>query len=256
MKTNSAITGFIRFAFLTGTAVVLCTAGALMVHRYTLWISRSQTFLIQKIGVNGNDLVSEKEILRLGEIPERGNIWRVNLRESEKKIEANPFIRNAVVSRHFPNAVSIRIEEKKPIVLLNAGGMFYSIDQNGILLPAKSGKLYELPIVSSRLPGSIRTGQSVGDPSVIQCLDFIRLVLVKRSELYAEVSEMVYSASEGLTVYTRRKGVPVHLGRDGYERKIRYLEAFLSEWSRNPNRSSIDYLDLRFEGQVVLGIGA
>lgn len=256
MKMNSALDGFVRFVFSVLAGAALCVAVFLAVRGYRTWIKTSPSFHVHRIAVTGNDLVSERDVLKLAGIPKGRSIWSLKLENSEQRIEANPFVQRAVVARRFPDGIWIRIEEKKPLVLLNAGGRLFSVDGNGILLPARSGKLYELPVVSSSLPRGVKPGQPILEESVIRCVDFVKLTLEKRPDLYPEISELVFDRSVGLTVYTRKKGVPVRMGADANERKIRILEAFLAEWNTNPEYSNVDYVDLRYEGQVVLGMGA
>jgi cell division protein FtsQ len=247
--------GFLRLFLLAAGGFAACAAFFLVSRNYSRWIDSSKSFQVRRIDVEGNDLVAEKDILKLAAIRPSGNIWQIDLRGAEKRIEANPFVQNAVVARYFPDVLSIRIEEKKPIALFNAGGRFFTVDSGGILLPAKAGKLYELPVVASVSPGPLRLGRKVQNGSVAQCLSLVKLILAERPELYSEVSEIT-AGDDGLVVYTRKEGVPVRMGPDRYEHKIRVLEALLRQWETRSNDSKIDYVDLRFEGQVVLGMGA
>jgi cell division protein FtsQ len=255
MTKQSMAYGFLRLFLLAAGGLAACGAFFLVSRHYSRWIDSSQSFQIRRIDVEGNDLVSEKDVLKLAAVRVKGNIWRIDLRGTEKRIEANPFVQNAVVARYFPDVLSIRIEEKKPIVLYNAGGRFFTIDSGGVLLPARAGKLYELPVVTSGSPGSLRLGHTVQEGSVVQCLNLVKQILAERPELYSEVSEIT-CGENGLVVYTRREGIPVRMGPDRFAQKIRVLEALLRQWETRSMDSKIDYVDLRFEGQVVLGMGA
>ena len=255
MTTHSTAYGFFRFVLLAAGGFTACAASFLVSRHYSRWIDSSESFQIRRIDVEGNDLVSERDILKLAAIRTGGNIWQINLRGTEKRIEANPFVRNAVVARYFPDALSILIEEKKPIALFNAGGRLFTVDSGGVLLPARAGKLYELPVVTAGAPGPLRLGRIVQDGSVLKCVGLVKLIIAECPDLYAEVSEIT-AVENGLVVYTRKEGVPVRMGRDRYAHKIRILEALLRQWETRSIDSKIDYVDLRFDGQVVLGMGA
>jgi cell division protein FtsQ len=243
--------------FLLTVGSLVCCAGLVLVTRhYTRWLDSSKTFLIRRIDVEGNDLVPDKDVLKLAAVRKSGNIWKVDLRGAEERIESNPFIQNAVVARYFPDVLSIQIEEKKPLALFNAGGRLFTVDSGGVLLPARAGKLYELPVVTSFSPGSERVGQTVREESVLKCLGLVKLILAERPDLYAEISEITATETGGLVVYTRKEGIPVKMGLDRYEYKIRILEALLKQWEARSSGSKFDYVDLRFDGQVVLGMGA
>ena len=51
------------------------------------------------------------------------------------------------VSRHFPNTVVLRLTERTPIALVNAGRVRYT-DDCGVLLPLFSCTYSNLPVVS------------------------------------------------------------------------------------------------------------
>jgi cell division protein FtsQ len=243
--------------FWTALTGIACFAGFLLVVRhYNRWMDSSGTFLIRRIEIEGNDLVPEKDVLKRAAVRKRGNIWEVDLGGVEKRIEADPLIRNAVVARYFPDVLTIRVDEKKPLALLNAGGRLFAVDSGGVVLPARAGKLYELPVVTSASPESASLGRTVRDESVLKCLGLVKLIMAERPDLYTEISEVAAGQQGGLIVYTRQEGIPVRMGRDEFEIKIRILEALIKQWEARSGGAKIDYVDLRFNGQVVLGMGA
>jgi cell division protein FtsQ len=256
MTSARALRGFIRFAAIAAVSGAALVGSTVVLRRYRHWVSGSTRFHIGRVCVEGNDLVPEKEILALARIPERSSIWKNDLRRIEKRIETHPFIRNAVVARRFPDAVRIRVVEKKPVALVQVSGSLFCLDSEGGLLPAKPGKLYDLPCVDAGTAPPVRIGQILGTERIRRSLDWLCFVLEKRPSLYPEISEISFSKTDGYVATTSRKGVPVRLGFGCDERKLRVLEAFLQEWVRNPELSHVESVDLRFEGQVVLRMGA
>ena len=222
--------------------------------RYGRWLRQGDCFRIAKIEVEGNDLVSKKEILKLARIRKNGNIWRVDLKAAEDRILSNPWIGSVSVFRRHPDAVQIRLEEKKPIALLKSNGRFYALDRELTLLPANPGKCYTLPILSFSAGESPEYGKAVANKAAREGMAFLLFLLKDRPDLYPQVSE-IGPGAEGLVLYTARGGIPVRIGRGGYEWKIRYLEAILAEIESNPSLTNAEYIDLRFEGQVFVGFG-
>lgn len=224
--------------------------------RYRRWLEHGGCFRVRKIEVNGNDLVSEKDILKLSKIARNQNIWNIDPEASEKRIASNPFVGGVSVFRRHPDAVQILIEEKKPTALLKTDGRFYTLDGQCTLLPAVPGKCYTLPILSRTVGGRLEYGKQIEDKWVREGMAFLLFMLKDRPDLYPQVSEIIPTAGDGLVLYTSRGGVPVRIGRGGYDWKVRYLEAILAEMDNHPFLTNAAYIDLRFEGQVFVGFGA
>jgi cell division septal protein FtsQ len=226
------------------------------VKLYRSWISSSDTFLVRRIEVTGNDLVETGEILRMGELAAESSIWGVHLPSVEKKINGNPFIQRATIHRKLPAEIHVIIEEKHPVALLNFRGKLYCVDHEGIVLPSRPGKLYDLPILSGAFGGGVQVGSRVGGNQVHQGLGFLQRVMEDRPKLYAAISEIIVGRPEGLVVTTKQSGIPVWIGSEDTIRKIRYFEAILERLSEFGDLSGVEYIDLRFMGQIVVGMRA
>jgi cell division protein FtsQ len=223
---------------------------------YIQWMKNSDVFSIKNIHVVGNDLLSREEILSLGNIREKHSIWQVDLIEIQTRLENHAFLEKVQVERHYPNTIRISVQEKRPVALLNCEGIFYCIDTEAMVLPSKPGKLYNLPVISGDFKGGVSMGHKAGGKCVQQGLSFITILQNIRPELYGHISEVVVGKSEGLMVYTTKNAIPVWLGEDEYARKLIYLEAILGKLAREREIASVRYIDLRFEGQVVVGMRA
>jgi cell division protein FtsQ len=228
----------------------------LIVGVYRTWIAESKTFYTRRIEVLGNELLTKDEILHLGGLTPHSSIWKRDLCQVTEGIRVNPFVETVEVERLLPDVLRIRIEEKHPVALLNLQGMFYCIDEDGLVLPSKPGKLYDLPVISGDFQGGVSVGSQAGGKRVQEGLGFLMFVFRSRPEMYSRISEVVVGKPEGLILYTSKAGVPVRVGTGGYTRKILYLEAILDKLAANKDLSRVHYIDLRFEDQVVVGMRA
>lgn len=227
----------------------------IVLPRYGQWLKQGDCFRIAKIEVDGNDLVMDKEILKLARIRKKDSIWSVDLKAAENRIASNPWIGKVSVFRRHPDAVRIQVEEKKPVALLKSNGRFYALDREMTLLPANPGKCYTLPILSFSIGGKAEYGKPVKAAAGREVMAFLLFLLKDRPDLYPRISE-IGSGADGLMLYTARGGVPVRIGRGGFEWKVRYLEAILGELESNSSLTNAEYIDLRYEGQVFVGFGA
>ncbi|MDM7925414.1 MAG: FtsQ-type POTRA domain-containing protein [bacterium] len=223
---------------------------------YRRWLRTDSSFRIRRVVVEGNDLVPANDVLRRAEIRKGRNIWAVDRPAAEKRILRNPFIERVTVYRGFPDVVRVRVTERKPVVLLKTGGRFHTLDRNRVLMPAPPGRCYTLPILSVDEMPETAPGGTVEDPRVSEGLAFLESMLKDRPGLYGRISEIRPDPREGVVLTTSNGGIPVRIGRNGYEWKVRYLEAILNELETHPALTHASYIDLRFEGQVFVGFGA
>ena len=227
-----------------------------VISAYRRWLKSDSTFVIKSIEIQGNEILSDEKVLLLAKLNDDAKIWKADLISAEAGIESSPFVDNAVVKRCLPNILQIKIEEKKPVALLHFNETFYCIDREGWVLPSKPRKLYDFPILSGQFEGDVIVGKRVGGALIEQGLCFLAKVIEDRPELYNDISEIVLGQPQGLILYTSQSGVPIWLGNDRISYKIRYLEAILQDLSKTQKLSQLGYIDLRFQGQVIVGMGA
>lgn len=220
---------------------------------YSAWLKNSDSFKIRKIEIHGNELVSEKKIMSETQLDPEKRIWEIDLGLVDSTIRNNPLIERVQLERSFPNVLKIRIYEKYPIALINYKNRFYCIDREGLVLPSKPGRLYDLPVISGRYKGIVQVGHRIHDPAIQKGLTFIETLIQERAQLYTELSEIVIQEDQNLLLYTRQGGVPVRLGEGGYRWKIRYLEAIIHFLVQKSEINRVRYIDLRYENQIVVG---
>jgi len=254
MKKERYDAWFFRRLFSFASFITVCLLVWILTRQYRIWLKESDTFNIRKIEIRGNELLSENEIFQIGMIDPTASIWNINLREVQGNVGSNVFVEEIKIDRIFPNLLRIRLREKSPVALLNVGGKFYCLDREGLVLPAKPGKLYDLPVISGDFRGAVIEGSRAGGQFVHQALNFLMVILADRPELYSSISEIVMGRPEGIVLYTHKGGVLVWVGREGYEWKIRYLEAILNELIGQKEISKVKYIDLRFKNQVIVGM--
>ncbi len=256
MKDKNPNETFFRQLLIMGSWCVLLYLAWILGKSYKMWLRESKTFSIKQIEVSGNDLLSKKETLQLGGLSPKASIWQVDLKKAKKKVSSNPFVDEIHIERSFPDVLRIVVKEKHPIALLNFEGKFFCIDKEGLVFPSPRGKLYDLPVLSGGFYGGAVVGKKVGGKLVRQGLDFLVSVLEKRPELYSQISEVAVGRPKGLVVYTNKGGIPVLVGEGEYERKICYLEAILEKLIQSRDFQRVQYIDLRFRDQVVVGMRA
>lgn len=90
--------------------------------------AKSDTFNIRKITVAGNAKVAEKRVLKLSGLTLKTNVFDFSAGSARRNIETEPWVKNAVVERKLPLNVAIRITERAPAAVLQAGAKFCLVD--------------------------------------------------------------------------------------------------------------------------------
>lgn len=138
---------------------------------------------IKQVSVTGNRQLSAEEVKRLAGItPTSG--WLYYGKGRASGLLKNPWVQSAVITRRFPDSVSVEVVEREPFLqMLSREGKKVLIAQDGRLLPWKAG-FEGLPMVSGW-----------GPERLADC------VLVARALSRYTVQSVAYTPS-GLTVKT------------------------------------------------------
>lgn len=107
----------------------------------------SPNFNVQEIIVEKNTVVSSDTIVSLSEIKLYKNIFLINKLGAIEKIEKNPYIESAKISRSLPNKIKITVKERSEKYLVEfAEGKYAVLDGQGYILKITS-ELINLPII-------------------------------------------------------------------------------------------------------------
>lgn len=97
--------------------------------------SLSGFFTVVSIDVEGNSYYTDDEIINMAHASVGNNlIYDLPKREMTNYLEANPYIKNAKVSRSFPNTILITVEEREQAAALTYDDEYLLIDHEGIVL--------------------------------------------------------------------------------------------------------------------------
>jgi cell division protein FtsQ len=245
---------FFRKMAAFGLVLLALVGSGFVTVQYRTWLLTSDTFSVQRIDVEGQELLTQKELEASSGLSLNRRIWEADLANAEVQIRKNPWVESVTVERCFPGILCIRVTEKKPIALYNNRGVLLGIDRDGTVLPSRPGKLYTLPVISAGGIHEPILGRKLEGDGIHEGMEFLRTVLRDCPELYSRISELVADRNRGLVLYTSRGAIPVYVGQDGYSWKVRYLQAILEDVERRKPSLPVNHIDLRFFGQVVVAV--
>jgi len=239
-----------------GQAVVwigLILVSTVLFRAYRKWVNHSKVFAIERVEIEGNELLSDERIRSMTRLQNGLSIWSIDLETAEKAIESVGYIDEVVVKRKLPDVVQVQIKEKKPIALLRHQNNLYCIDPEGQVLPSEPGKMYDLPVISGDFRGDVQMGQKVGGQWVPKGLNILKSIRYDRPNLFLDISEMILENEQGILIRLCQYGIPVYIGEDMTWWKLRCFDAILRELTQKGELRMTKYIDLRYRSQIYVG---
>jgi len=111
-------------------------------------------FTVQDILVVGRHETKQKDLLKAVRLARGAPIFAFDLDAARKRVEALPWVRQAVVQRMLPDTIYLRIQERKPLALWQYKRRFALIDESGSVITRTDTKRFSnfLVVVGRKAP--------------------------------------------------------------------------------------------------------
>lgn len=171
----------------------------------------------------------------------------------DDRVRRHPWVESASTRRLPDGTVSIRIEERTPVLLAlsDDGRPAYYLDRQGHRMPFAAGHSFPVPLLRGLTEGyhPVRPVQHAAVRALVAALPDLE------PEVDALLSEFLVDESGGLSLVTTpgsyERPLLVRLGKDRFDERLARLKAF---WDQAVlTRPDVRYgqVDLRFEGQII-----
>ncbi|MHB0884290.1 MAG: cell division protein FtsQ/DivIB [Bacillota bacterium] len=217
----------------------------------------SAYFRVATITVTGNVKVANQDVVQAAGLPAKANLWQVNLVEVKRRVEAQPWIKEAVARREFPGRLVITVKEREAMAAVPNNNTFFVIDRDARVL-ALVDNFYGLglPVLTGVRSEEWRVGLTVNSEALQTGLVVIGAVDAAHRAMLAEVH--VAGRDDGtsdITAYTTGRAT-VLLGSfrptdgDLLRRKVEALAGILDDIAAS--KLQVRQIDLRFDGPPVI----
>jgi len=226
--------------------LALCTTVAL----YLISQNWKDQLVLQNVKVYDTSILTDGEVKALADVKTGSSLYGLSLSQISCRVGRNPFVKEAIVVRALPYDLTITVHERNPLALLAMPTSMLSVDGNGIVLPLPLERKNDVPVITN-IPAQLSVGDTVKG-NLMQAVKFISEAEKLGERFSAGIAEVQMSGERGdnLVVFTTASSLPVIIGKGNFERKLLYLQKFLTEIAGS---SDCSYVDLRFDGQIVLG---
>jgi len=100
----------------------------------TIFAIKSNFFIIKKVSILGNPVMSGEDVKNSTENLIGQNILFINKQNIIGNAKKNPYVENVEISKSYPKQVNIKISEKEGIYYVEKDGYKYVLDNEGNLL--------------------------------------------------------------------------------------------------------------------------
>lgn len=108
-------------------AIILCIG-------IGIFITKSNVFIVKKVSVLGNPIMSGEDVKANTEYLLGQNIFFINEGNIIKEAKKNPYVEDVTVTRQFPKQVNIKVTEKQGVYYAKKDGQYYVLSGQGLLL--------------------------------------------------------------------------------------------------------------------------
>lgn len=235
--------------------IVLIGGGVLLEGQVERYLMRDTRFYLERapeygdpppnLHIEGLHYANREMVLKLFEADLGRSVFLLPLDKRRAELLANSWVKEATVSRLWPNRISVQVVERKPVAFVKrvGGADTTVIDSDGVLMEAPPSASFSLPVVAG-------VGPDVEDETRLLRMRRVERLIRDLGDHVKAIGEIDASDSENLRVVQPFHGRAVTLVLGNRNFQLRYNN-FLSMsdqlLEKLPNAVSFD---LRLEEQV------
>lgn len=202
-------------------------------------VTRSTIFSIQHIEIIGDFRnVRSEEVSARALVKPGVNLFRLSLKEVEKKIAAMPWVESVFVRRQIPHTLWIHVKEYKPKAILLSDRLYFVSDKGKVFKKVEQEGTRDLPVLTG-------FGKEDSFENILSLIDFFDSKL--DFSLFG-LSEIHYNEATGFSIVTLMGPMEIKLGKENLSAK---LHRFKTVWAYlKPKVSAIRGIDLDYEDRA------
>ena len=168
-------------------------------------------YVLNKIEIEPRGHFSQYLIRQAAGLEPGENLWSLNLPEIARDLEKLPYVSSAKVERHFPDAVTIHITERVPVVKivglnidLHTRETFYLDRQCVVLKPREDEAVPLLPEVIGLTDAELEPGTKLDQPSLARAMEILDAIDHSRLHTTIDIQSINLADPLSITMVTRQ----------------------------------------------------
>ncbi len=226
----------------SGVALVLglSIVAALGARRY---VTTTPRFSIQQIDVTGNARRTPDDVASEAGIVKGENVFTLDLDKARSRLLADPWIREATLSRRLPGTVSVQVTERDAAAIIALGDSFLASRDGDVFKRLESGDPTDLPVVTGLTADGIGADREAATKSIRRALDLAAEYERAPMAARAPLEEVHIESGEALTLFVGKNAVALELGAAPFHRKLEEAAKVLAELDKRGAKADAIMLD-------------
>lgn len=177
-------------------------------------------------------------------IPEGTNIWSLDMEQLKTRIEADPWIANAELTRHLPDTLRVHLNEHEAAAILLAERLYF-VNPQGVpfkALTAEDSK--DLPMITGLPPQPLLQPSPETEAIIERGLAVLAAYQTKQRP---KLSEIHVGVGGEIILYTAKVGTVLRLGRGSIEtlrERLTYFDALRAALGDKSENVAVVHLDV------------
>jgi cell division protein FtsQ len=208
---------------------------------------------VEDIEIDGLQHLERQEVVSTLALPQPTSVLKVRTVVLAKQLESHPWIESAIVRIDPPRRIVVEIVERQPLALVYSKG-FFLVDKHGrLFLEAKPEGYPNLPLVTGLADSGLRLGDSLPDDTFQSLGNLLAALERVNSWLPLQnLSELKWQDGDGFTLFTTRGAIPIHLGGEPLDEKLRRLQSILKILTERQWWDTVQAIDLDYPRQAYI----
>jgi cell division protein FtsQ len=225
-----------------GIALVVgvSVTAALGARRY---VTTTPRFAVKDIDVSGNARRTADEIATEAGIAKGQNIFSLDLDRARARLLADPWIRDAAISRRLPGAVTVQVTERDAAAIVALGDSYLAARDGEIFKRLEPGDPTDLPAVTGLTPDGVADDRDAAVRSIRRALDLAAEYERTPLAAHAPLEEVHIADGEALTLFVGKSAIALELGTAPFHHKLEEAARVMAELDRRGAKADAIMLD-------------
>ena len=205
-------------------------------------------FMVREVTVRGIDQLDQQRVLRLAGIAPGTHVLAADLDIMSKRLEGDPWIARANVSRQLPDKLIVSIHEHRPVAYLALQDLWLVNNSGQPFVRAESALAYPLPIITGLSPKAFDPAarevmRSVARADIRAAVNLARLYDDMGLSNRWPIGEIRVEGGRRATIVISELGTEAVLGTGAYRQKLYRLEWILEKLHQEDKPADYILLD-------------
>ena len=216
------------------------------------WLASSPWFILSKISVEGNYMLSQRELAAAITLPENPHLMNLPLEEMRNEIKTNPWLKEVSLNRVFPSTLKITVEERVPAAFI-LGKVNMLVDNEGFLLPQPENmRAYDFPCITGIKNLAEQTEGKSDNADLLDALAMLEKLREIDTGFWFKISEICWDEGKSFKIFLYDDAIPIRIPKEGnLKERLYILNNFLNYLASNNRFQDIALIDLTYEGQLI-----